>query len=69
MKADTKRLTGLAVLLVDKMKLARCTFTLKFKADVVRHRKAENMSWADAGKMFDVLPKLMKDWEALSDKG
>ena len=51
------------------MKLARRTFTLEFKADVVRHRKAENLSWADTGKAFDVLPKLVKDWEARYDKG
>ena len=69
MKAVTKKLTVLSTEPVDKMKLARRTFTLEFKADVVRHRKAENLSWTDAGKAFDVLPKLVKDWEALYDKG
>ena len=69
MKADTKRLTGLAVQPVDTVKLARRTFTLEFQAEVVRHRKAENLSWTDAGKMFDVLPKLIKEWEALYDSG
>ena len=43
MKAVTKKLTALATEPVDKMKLARRTFTLEFKADVVRHRKAENL--------------------------
>ena len=65
MKAVTKELTVLAAQPADKMKLARRTFTLEFKADVVRHRKAENLSWADARKACDVLPKLVKDWEAL----
>ena len=69
MKAVTKKLAESTVRPVDKMKLARRTFTLEFKADVVRHRKAENLSWTDAGKAFDVLPKLVKDWEALYDKG
>ena len=69
MKAVTKKLTALSAEPVDKMKLARRTFTLEFKADVVRHRKAENLNWTDAGKAFDVLPKLVKDWEALYDKG
>ena len=62
MKAVTKKLTVLSAEPVDKMKRARRTFTLEFKADVVRHRKAENLSWTDAGKAFDVLPKLVKDW-------
>lgn len=44
MKAVTKKLTVLSAEPVDKMKLARRTFTLEFKADVVRHRKAENLS-------------------------
>ena len=69
MKAVTKKLTVLSAEPVDKMKLARRTFTLEFKADVVRHRKAENLSWTDAGKAFDLLPKLVKEWEALYDKG
>ena len=50
------------------MKLAPRTFTLEFKADVARHRKAENLSWTDAGKAFDVLPKLVKEWGALYEK-
>ena len=69
MKAVTKKLVEAMAQPVDKVKLARRTFTLEFKADVVRHRKAENLSWADAGKAFDVLPKLVKEWEALYDKG
>ena len=52
---------------MDNMELARRTFTLEFKADVVRHRKAENLSLIDAGKAFDVLPKLVKDWATVFD--
>ena len=44
MKAVTKKLVEAMAQPVDKMKLARRTFTLEFKADVVRHRKAENLS-------------------------
>ena len=62
MKAVTKKLTVLSAEPVDKMKLSRRTFTLECKADVVRHRKAKNLSWTDAGKMFDVLPKLVNEW-------
>ena len=56
MKAVTKKVVEAMAQPVDKMKLSRRTFTLEFKADVVRHRKAENLSWTDAGKAFDVLP-------------
>ena len=65
----TKQSEKASTVPADKAKLARRSFTLEFKADVVRHRKAEHLSWADAGKAFDVLPKLVKDWEALYDKG
>ena len=54
---------------MDKLKLARRTFTLEFKADVVRHKKGEKLSFSETGRAFDVLPKLVKDWEALYDKG
>ena len=46
MKVAPKKLAEPTVLPVDKMKLARRTFTLEFKADVVRHRKAENLMLA-----------------------
>ena len=69
MKAVTKKLTVLSAEPVDKLKLARRTFTLKFKADVVRHKKGENLSFSETGRAFDVLPKFVKDWEALYDKG
>ena len=32
---------------VQKEPLKQRSFTLEFKAEVVRHKKAENLSWAD----------------------
>ena len=52
-----------------KLKVARRAFTLDYKADVVRHRKAENLSFADVGKRFDVLPKLVQQWEKQYEAG
>ena len=48
---------------VKKEQLKRRVFTLECKAEVVRHKKAENLSWADCGRKFDVLPKLVQQWE------
>ena len=47
---------------IKKEQLKRRTFTLEFKAEVVRHKKAENLSWAECGRKFDVLPKLVQHW-------
>ena len=44
-------------------------FTLEFKAEVVRHKKAENLSAADCGRKFDVLPKLIQRWEQQYEAG
>lgn len=52
-----------------RLKTARRIFTLDFKAEVVRHKKAENLSWAETGRKFDVLPKLVRKWEALYEAG
>jgi transposase-like protein len=52
-----------------KLRVARRRFTLEFKAEVVRHKKAENLSWAETGRKFDVLPKLVQQWEALYEQG
>lgn len=49
--------------------LRRRIFTLDFKAEVVRHKKAENLSWADCGRQFDVLPKLVQHWEKQYEAG
>jgi hypothetical protein len=43
---------------IKKEQLKRRTFTLDFKAEVVRHKKAENLSYAACGEKFDVLPKV-----------
>ena len=36
--------------------LKRRIFTLEFKAEVVRHKKGENLSWADGGRKFESCP-------------
>ena len=38
---------------IKKEQRKRHVFTLDFKAEVVRHKKAENLSWADCGRKFD----------------
>ena len=45
---------------IKKEQLKRRTFTLDFKAEVVRHKKAENLSYTACGEKFDVLPKLIQ---------
>ena len=42
-----------------KLKLARRAFTLEFKAEVVRHKLAENLTFTQTGAKFDLLPKLV----------
>ena len=66
MKADKKNnaLEG-----IKKEQLKRRTFTLEFKAVVVRHKKAENLSLAECGHKFEVLPKLVKQWEKQYEAG
>lgn len=39
---------------IKKEQLKRRVFTLEFKAEVVRHKKAENLSAANCGRKFDV---------------
>lgn len=46
-----------------KLKLARRAFTLEFKAEVVRHKLAENLTATQTGAKFDLLPKLVQQWE------
>lgn len=41
---------------VMKEQMKRHVFTLEFKAAVVRHKKAENISSSECGYRFDVLP-------------
>jgi len=54
---------------IKKEQLKRRVFTLDFKAEVVRHKKAENLSLADCGRKFDVLPKLIQHWEKQYEAG
>ena len=54
---------------IKKGQLKRRAFTLEFKAEVVRHKKAESLSFADCGRKFDVLPKLIQYWEKQYDSG
>ena len=52
-----------------KLKVSRRVFTVEYKAEVVRHKKAENLSFVETGKKFDVLPKLVQQWEKLYESG
>jgi transposase len=52
-----------------KLKVSRSVFTVEYKAEVVRHKKAENLSFVETGKKFDVLPKLVQQWEKLYESG
>jgi transposase len=48
---------------IKKEQLKRRVFTLEFKAEAVRHKKAENLSFTECGRKFDILPKLIQQWE------
>ncbi len=48
---------------IKKEQLKRGHFTQEFKTDVVRYKKAENLTWAECGRQFNVLPKLVQPWE------
>ena len=52
-----------------KLKVSRRVFTVEYKAEVVRHKKAENLSFVETGKKFDVLPKLVQRWEKRCESG
>ena len=54
---------------IKKEQLKRRVFTLEFKAEVVRHKKAEKLTLAECGRKFDVLPKLIQDWEKQYEAG
>lgn len=54
---------------IKKEQLKRRVFTLEFKAEVVRHKKAENLSLAECGRKFAVLPKLIQQWEKQYEAG
>ena len=44
-------------------------YRVEYKADVVRHKTAENLSFVETGKKFDVLPNLVQQWEKLYEAG
>lgn len=54
---------------IKKEQLKRRVFTLEFKAEVVRHKRAENLNFTDCGRKFDVLPKLIQAWEKQYEAG
>ena len=54
---------------IQKEQLKRRVFTLEFKAEVVRHKKAENLSFVECGNKFDVLPKLIQQSEKQYEAG
>ena len=39
--------------------------TLEFKAEVVRHNKAERLTATQTGAKFDLFPKRIQQWEKL----
>lgn len=58
-----------AVEVIKKEQLKRRVFTLEFKAEVVRHKKAENLTFAECARKFEVLPKLIQHWEKQYELG
>lgn len=54
---------------IKKAQLKRRVFTLDFKAEVVRFKKAENLTPAECSRKFDVLPKLIQRWEKQYEAG
>ena len=54
---------------IKKEQLKRRVFTLEFKVEVVRHKKAENLSYSECGRKFAVLPKLVQQWEKQYEAG
>ena len=66
MKAD-KQHSALEV--IKKEQLKRRVFSVEFKAEVVRYKKAENQGAPEGGRKFEVLPKLIRNWEKQYDAG
>ncbi len=54
---------------IKKEQLKRRVFTVEFKAEMVRHKKAENLSFAESARKFEVLPKLIQHWEKQYEAG
>ena len=53
------------------MKLLRRAFSLKHKAEVVRRKQAESLSlsFVETGTQFDLLRKLVQQWEKRYESG
>lgn len=66
MKSDRK---NTALEGIRKEQLKRRVFTVEFKAEVVRHKKVENLTRAECARKFDVVPKLIEQREKLYDAG
>jgi hypothetical protein len=66
MKADKQHST---LEVIKKEQLKRRVFSVEFKAEVVRYKKAENLSLPECSRKFEVLPKLIRDWEKQYDAG
>ena len=54
---------------IKKEQLKRRVFTLDFKAEVMRRKKAENLTLTECGHKFDVLPKLIQHRETQYEAG
>ena len=54
---------------IKKEEFKRCVFTHEYKAEVVRHKKAENLSATECGRKFDVLPKRVPPSEKQYEAG
>lgn len=66
MKADEKHNAQEGI---KKAQLKRRVFTVEFKAEVVRYKKAEDLNFVECGRKFDVLPKLIRQWERQYEAG
>ena len=54
---------------IKKGQLKRRMFTLDLKAEVVRHKKAESLSFTECARKFDVWPKLIQQREKQYEAG
>ena len=51
------------------LRIKRRVFAVEFKAEDIRHTKAENLSPANCGRKFDVPPKLVQQREKQYEAG
>ena len=57
-----------ALKVIKKEQLKRRVFTVEFKVEVVRYKKAEILSLSECGRKFERLPKLIQRWEKRHDR-